>query len=126
MISRLDRSPVAAWWWTVDRWFLAAFLSLIVGSAGGAAKQSFDAIVQRDAPDANFGRQFARFESRFQLFWCLGALVPVAFELPLAVGFAAISFAAGYAAVRYVVGARRAQEEHQHRLQMFAQQQHRQ
>ena len=29
MISRLDRSPVAAWWWTVDRWFLAAFLSLM-------------------------------------------------------------------------------------------------
>ncbi|WP_378949935.1 putative lipid II flippase FtsW [Mesorhizobium sp. ANAO-SY3R2] len=29
MISRLDRSPVALWWWTVDRWFLAAFLSLM-------------------------------------------------------------------------------------------------
>ncbi|HWK64275.1 MAG TPA: putative lipid II flippase FtsW [Rhizobiaceae bacterium] len=27
--SRLDRSPVATWWWTVDRWFLAAFLSLM-------------------------------------------------------------------------------------------------
>ncbi|MCA0275329.1 MAG: putative lipid II flippase FtsW [Proteobacteria bacterium] len=29
MASRLDRSPVALWWWTVDRWFLAAFLSLM-------------------------------------------------------------------------------------------------
>ncbi len=29
MLSRLDRSPVAMWWWTVDRWFLAAFLSLM-------------------------------------------------------------------------------------------------
>jgi cell division protein FtsW len=29
MLSRLDRSPVANWWWTVDRWFLAAFLSLM-------------------------------------------------------------------------------------------------
>ena len=29
MLSRLDRSPVADWWWTVDRWFLAAFLSLM-------------------------------------------------------------------------------------------------
>src|SRR5919109_5099041 len=28
MLSRVDRSPVATWWWTVDRWFLAAFLSL--------------------------------------------------------------------------------------------------
>ncbi|TIN39017.1 MAG: putative lipid II flippase FtsW [Mesorhizobium sp.] len=29
MQSRLDKSPVAAWWWTIDRWFLAAFLSLM-------------------------------------------------------------------------------------------------
>ena len=27
--SRLDTSAVATWWWTVDRWFLAAFLSLM-------------------------------------------------------------------------------------------------
>jgi cell division protein FtsW len=27
--SRLDTSPVATWWWTIDRWFLAAFLSLM-------------------------------------------------------------------------------------------------
>ncbi|MHB2264317.1 putative lipid II flippase FtsW [Aliihoeflea sp. PC F10.4] len=30
MISRVDRSPVAQWWWTIDRWFLAAFLALMV------------------------------------------------------------------------------------------------
>jgi cell division protein FtsW len=30
MVSRVDRGPVANWWWTVDRWFLAAFLSLMV------------------------------------------------------------------------------------------------
>ena len=29
MYSRSDRSPIAEWWWTVDRWFLAAFLGLI-------------------------------------------------------------------------------------------------
>ncbi len=29
MLSRLDRSPIANWWWTVDRWFLAAFLLLM-------------------------------------------------------------------------------------------------
>ena len=29
MVSRVDRSPVANWWWTVDRWFLAAFLCLM-------------------------------------------------------------------------------------------------
>jgi len=30
MASRVDRGPVATWWWTVDRWYLAAFLSLMV------------------------------------------------------------------------------------------------
>ena len=30
MLSRIDKSPVATWWWTIDRWFLAAFLSLMV------------------------------------------------------------------------------------------------
>ncbi len=29
MISRTDRSQVAQWWWTIDRWFLAAFLCLM-------------------------------------------------------------------------------------------------
>ncbi len=29
MQSRLDKSPVSTGWWTIDRWFLAAFLSLI-------------------------------------------------------------------------------------------------
>jgi cell division protein FtsW len=30
MVSRVDRGPVANWWWTVDRFFLAAFLALMV------------------------------------------------------------------------------------------------
>jgi len=30
MASRVDRGLVATWWWTVDRWYLTAFLSLMV------------------------------------------------------------------------------------------------
>jgi cell division protein FtsW len=30
LLSRRDRSLLANWWWTVDRWSLAAVLSLIV------------------------------------------------------------------------------------------------
>jgi cell division protein FtsW len=30
MVSRVDRGAVANWWWTVDRWFLAAFLALML------------------------------------------------------------------------------------------------
>lgn len=29
MVSRVDRGAVANWWWTIDRWFLAAFLTLM-------------------------------------------------------------------------------------------------
>jgi cell division protein FtsW len=29
MYSRSDRSPISEWWWTIDRWFLAAFFGLI-------------------------------------------------------------------------------------------------
>lgn len=29
MVSRVDKGPLANWWWTVDRWFLAAFLALM-------------------------------------------------------------------------------------------------
>ena len=41
-------------------------------SAPRSARLAFDSIVQRDAPDANRGRAFARFETRFQLGWVLG------------------------------------------------------
>ena len=30
MSSRTDRGAVSTWWWTIDRWFLAAFLGLMV------------------------------------------------------------------------------------------------
>ena len=30
MVSRVERGAVANWWWTIDRWFLSAFLALMV------------------------------------------------------------------------------------------------
>ncbi|MBK8457132.1 MAG: putative lipid II flippase FtsW [Phyllobacteriaceae bacterium] len=30
MVSRAERGPMANWWWTTDRWFLASFLVLMV------------------------------------------------------------------------------------------------
>ena len=29
MVSRVDRGPVAEWFWTIDRFFLAAFVALM-------------------------------------------------------------------------------------------------
>ena len=58
------------------------------GVAVGAAmgKQAFDAVVQRDAPDANYGRAFAAFESRFQIAWVLGAVLPVVIPMSTQLG----------------------------------------
>lgn len=82
------------------------FLAVIVNFAASLAKLSFDSIVQRDAPDANQGRAFAQFETRFQLAWVLGGLPPVLFTPPGEVGFAIVGCIAAFAMVTYVIGAR--------------------
>jgi hypothetical protein len=82
----------------------AAVLALVVGITAQAARLSFDATVQRDAPDANYGRSFARFETRFQLAWVVGAAVPVVLHLPLNAGFAVVAAVAGLASVSYATG----------------------
>ena len=86
--------------------FGAALLSALVGAMSSAAKQSFDSIVQRDAPDANRGRSFAKFETRFQLIWVIGALIPVVIPIPAAPGFALIATVALVAFASYFVGLR--------------------
>jgi hypothetical protein len=88
----------------------AMLLSLAVASAAGTGKLAFDSLVQRDAPDANYGRSFARFEARFQLTWVAGALLPVALPLPERFGFVLVAAAAGFAAVTYFLGTRAVNE----------------
>ena len=65
----------------------AALLAGAVGVAAAFARLAFDAIVQRDAPDANRGRAFAQFETKFQMAWVLAAFVPVLLPIPRSVGF---------------------------------------
>ncbi len=86
----------------------AMLLSFLLGTTSGTAKQSFDALVQRDAPDANRGRSFARFETRFQLAWVLGAAVPLlAGRCPSSSGYLIIGGAMAVAMVSYWIGQRR-------------------
>ena len=88
---------------------LGAFLlSGMVALAAGAGKLAFDSLVQRDAPDANYGRTFARFEARFQLTWVIGAFVPVVLHFRARYGYVLVTIAAAAAAVSYVVGVRSA------------------
>ena len=81
-----------------------AVLGAVVGLAAGAGKLAFDSIVQRDAPDAVRGRTFARFETRFQLVWVLGAALPVILRIPAVTGMDMIAAGAAAAFTTYVGG----------------------
>jgi len=61
----------------------AALAAISVAVASSAGRVGFDSLLQRDGPDAAHGRAFARFETRFQVAWVLGALFGV---MPLGEG----------------------------------------
>jgi predicted MFS family arabinose efflux permease len=80
---------------------VAAF---VVGLGANVARQAFDSVLQRDAPDAARGRFFARFETRFQLAWVVGALVPVGLQLDMRAGFMALGALFAIALVACLAG----------------------
>ena len=94
----------------------SALLAASVAIVSTCAKLAFDSLVQRDAPDANRGRSFARFEVRFQLVWVVGAMLPLLLlPIPVRVGFVAIAATAAFALFSYVAGQRAAHREHHER-----------
>jgi len=90
----------------------SALMAATVAIVSTSGKLAFDSLVQRDAPDANRGRSFARFEVRFQLVWVIGAVIPVLLDLPLTVGFLTIAGTAGFALFSYLAGQRAAHRSH--------------
>lgn len=82
----------------------ASIVGACVGFAAGTGKLAFDSILQRDAPDANRGRSFARFETRFQVSYVIGAFIPVAIETGARVGFGLLLAVATFATASYVIG----------------------
>jgi Major Facilitator Superfamily len=78
----------------------------LINLASALGRLAFDSIVQRDAPDANQGRAFAKFEARFQLSWVLAGVVPVLFTMPGRVGFLVVAAIGASGAASYVVGIR--------------------
>lgn len=98
---------------------IAASAAAIVGSiaglaalAGGialassAGKLAFDSLVQRDAPNGNHGRFFAKFEARFQIAWVLGAFVPVMVSVSAQIGGTVVAAGLFFASVFLVLGHR--------------------
>ena len=79
-------------------------VGLVLGAAANASRTAFDAIVQRDAPEAARGRAFARFETEFQLAWVAGGFLPVLLPIPIWLGLALVATASGFAAFTYAGG----------------------
>ena len=74
----------------------------IANLASGIGRMAFDSIVQRDAPDANQGRAFAQFETRFQLSWAVAGVIPVLFTFPGRAAFLTVGLIGVLAVVLYI------------------------
>ncbi len=81
-------------------------LAAAVNVAAAIGRLAFESIVQRDAPQANRGRAFARFETRFQLAWVIAGLIPVIVVVPGWVGFLVVGLVSVVALLNYLAGVR--------------------
>jgi hypothetical protein len=81
-------------------------LAVVVNFSAAVGRLAFESIVQRDAPQANRGRAFAKFETRFQLAWALAGLIPVVIVIPGWVGFLIVGLVCAAATLNYVAGTR--------------------
>ena len=84
----------------------AVVLAAVLNLMAALGRLNFESIVQRDAPDANQGRAFAVFETRFQLAWAVGAFSAVALQVSGTVGFVIVGGVAVAASV-HLLGGRR-------------------
>jgi hypothetical protein len=82
---------------------LAAVLAGAVGVIASGVRLGFEALVQREAPEAARGRVFARFETLFQLAWVLGAALPTMAPIGIRGGLIAASVVYALTAAGYLV-----------------------
>ncbi|MCU1390566.1 MAG: Major Facilitator Superfamily transporter [Ilumatobacteraceae bacterium] len=74
----------------VSRPLLLAIAGLI-GLSGTLGRHAFDSLLQARAPVAVRGRAAARYETRFQLVWALGAVIATPITLPAEASMAVLS-----------------------------------
>jgi hypothetical protein len=94
----------------VGRYFsvvAAGLMVFVLSVSSGASKVAFDAIVQRETPEAARGWAFARFESVLQLAWVAGALAPLLVSIPAAGGVFALGVVGNLLAIIYMIGRQR-------------------
>lgn len=76
-------------------------LGVAVHFSAAVGRLAFESIVQRDAPGVNRGQVFARYETRFQFGWVVGATLPVLIAIPGALGYLLVGMVAVLGAARY-------------------------
>jgi hypothetical protein len=81
-------------------------LAVVVNFGAALGRLAFESIVQREAPSANHGQAFARFETRFQFGWVIAATVPVVIEIPGSLGYLVVGLMTAVALTNYSAGAR--------------------
>jgi hypothetical protein len=88
----------ATWY---DRVVGGIVLVAAVNAAAAIGRLAFEATVQRDAPDANRGKVFAKFETQNQLAWVCGGLIPVIISPSGWLGFAGVVVISSVGAVLF-------------------------
>jgi hypothetical protein len=81
-------------------------LACVLNLSAAVGRLAFESLVQRDAPEVNRGRAFARFETRFQLGWVVAGLIPVLLTIPGAIGFLLVGVLCLAAFLNYASGTR--------------------
>ncbi len=81
-------------------------IAATIGFVASSGKLAFDSLVQYNIQPAFQGRAFSRFETRFQLAWVIGGLIPTVVVLPLPAGDLTLAFTAIVAATSFSAGRR--------------------
>ena len=87
--------------------FGAVVLAGALNLVAAIGRLSFESIVQRDAPGANQGRAFAKFETQFQFAWAAAAFIAVAIQVSGPIGFLIVGVVAAGTLVNLLVGTSR-------------------
>jgi cell division protein FtsW len=102
MFARIDQRPVARWWWTVDRWTLAALI-VLMGFGAVMAMAASPAVAERlgYAPLHFAERQLATIPAALAIMFGVSLLAPrtvrrIAFiGFPIAIALVAATFVVG-------------------------------
>ena len=81
----------------------AALVGAAVGMLSNAGRLALDSVAQQALPEAARGRAFSRFETGLQLFWVMGALLPVLVAIRIEIGLWMASAAFAAAAVWFLI-----------------------